>query len=266
MTRQEQILDVIGKQPGIDNIAIGNLIDYDPNSVAALTSAMFKKGVVTRTYNKETGRYEYTATQPVSSPVVPPAPVAKAETPEPAVRPVAQPEPVKQSIAEHGGSLASVMSKFDEFATALARHLVGQVKGKIVEELLAIKLPHIPPTTAPHMPTLDELKARIAEHATTPVPTPSLKRVAIIGLLPQQSGMIQNEFHDAFSFAFFKDGPSQQLRDMVRGADHVITFTSKIPHHFESIIKSAGKDVVRNRGGMTELRDRLMKLYVEGGS
>lgn len=273
MTQFELVLKCINAHTGLTNAEIAEKTGLNPNSVSAITNQLYtKKKQVRRTTNKD-DRIVYF---PLAKAEPPPAPAPKVEAPakpvEPATAPVVEPQPVpkvveppKQSIAEHSANLSGLIAKFDDFATQLAAHFAARLKGKLVEEMMAISLPHVPTQPAPVMPTVEELKARITGAAPAPA-APVLKRVTIIGLLPQQSGMIQNEFHDVFNLAFFKDGPSQQLRDVVRNADHVITFTSKIPHHFENIIKSAGKGVIRAYGGMTELRDRLMKLYVEGGN
>lgn len=274
MTQFELVLSCINADPGgLTNAEIAKQTGLTPNSVSAITSQLYTKKKQVR---RITGKAGYLVYFPLANAATPSEPAPKVEAPakpaEPATAPVVKPQPapkvevpVKQSIAEHSANLSGLIAKFDDFATQLAAHFAARLKGKLVEEMMAISLPHVPVQPAPVMPTVEELQARIAGAAPAPA-APVLKRVTIIGLLPQQSGMIQNEFHDVFNLAFFKDGPAQQLRDVVRNADHVITFTSKIPHHFENIIKSAGKEVIRAYGGMTELRDRLMKLYVEGGN
>jgi hypothetical protein len=148
----------------------------------------------------------------------------------------------------------------DHLAEQLARAFAQQVAIR-VKNHLSVALADLVPDAAPIMPSLDELKSRLVPA------TPAVKRkhvVLIAGLLPMQAGIIEQELGDAFDFKFFESSENlHKLRSMVDHADYLFTFTSKIPHAVEEIMKASGKPIHRCSGGLTMLKDMLTKLYVE---
>lgn len=88
-----------------------------------------------------------------------------------------------------------------------------------------------------------------------------LKTITVAGLLPNQAGMIQEEFCNKFDVRFWtKDQSAQQLKIMAKGSDHVIAFVSKMGHWADKIISENSTDFTRVSGGMTQLRKCLESL------
>jgi hypothetical protein len=92
--------------------------------------------------------------------------------------------------------------------------------------------------------------------------SPRKPTVLIAGLLPMQAGLISSEFSEVFDLRFFdSEGSLQKLKSMSK-VDHAFTFTSKISHAVEEVIRATGTPVQRCSGGMTMLREKLTSLYV----
>lgn len=148
----------------------------------------------------------------------------------------------------------------EELARSIAQHVLSRVEAQLAAQLGQI----LPRTTQPLTPiSVEALTARLlpVEHADTKRPT-----VLIAGLLPSQAGVIQQEFHDVFDLRFYMvEENLSRLRDMLPGAQHVFTFTSKISHKVEETMKSFGVTIHRCSGGMTMLKEQLLNLYVSLG-
>ncbi len=89
-------------------------------------------------------------------------------------------------------------------------------------------------------------------------------KVCIVGLLPQQAGIISSEFGIEFDLDFWKDGGSKNLRDLSKTCDYVLAMTNFISHDTISAIKATNGNLRYVSGGMSSLKDELTKLYVEG--
>lgn len=155
-------------------------------------------------------------------------------------------------LAEQG--LDSVV---EELARAIAKQVLSRVEAQ-----LAVQLKHIlPATTQPLKPiSIEALTRQVmpVEHQGSHRPT-----VLIAGLLPNQAGIIQQEFGEVFDLRFYMvEENLSRLRAMLPGADHVFTFTSKISHKVEEVMNSRGKTINRCSGGMTMLKEQLLNLYV----
>lgn len=148
----------------------------------------------------------------------------------------------------------------EELARSIAQHVLSRVEAQLAAQLGQI----LPKTTQPLTPiSVEALTARLlpVEQAGAKRPT-----VLIAGLLPSQAGVIQQEFHDVFDLRFYMvEENLSRLRDMLPGAQHVFTFTSKISHKVEETMKSFGVTIHRCSGGMTMLKEQLLNLYVSLG-
>lgn len=88
-----------------------------------------------------------------------------------------------------------------------------------------------------------------------------LKTVTVAGLLPNQAGMIQEEFSSKFDMRFWtKDQSAQQLKVMAKRSDHVIAFVSKMGHWADRILSENSTEYTRVSGGMTQVRECLKSL------
>jgi hypothetical protein len=145
----------------------------------------------------------------------------------------------------------------DALAKAIAQHVVSRVKEHLETQLQAI----LPPLASDPTPiSIEQLTARVTASETT---KPKKPIVLIAGLLPNQAGIIGTEFGDVFDLRFYMIGQSlKQLAAMASYADSVFTFTSKVSHAVEEVMVGKGHKIHRCSGGMTMLKDQLLKLYM----
>jgi hypothetical protein len=145
----------------------------------------------------------------------------------------------------------------DALARAIAQHVVSRVKQHLETQLQAI----LPPQKADPTPiSIEELTARVS--GTVPCKAKA-ETVLIAGLLPNQAGIIEKEFGDVFDLRFYVVGENlKQLAAMAANVDHVFTFTSKVSHAVEEVMVGKGHKIHRCSGGMTMLKDQLLKLYM----
>lgn len=250
LTKSALVRSDIAKHPGATNNDVAARTGISAAHVASVTSTDLKHGKMARKQISSTISNAPIYAYWIAPDNVPSAPDNVLKEREPKER--------RSKPRVPAGGLDGIL---DQFARAVALELAGRIKDQLIEELQAI-------TPATHTresvrPLLAEIQQRIAAAAT---PTKArLPKVVVIGLLPAQAGMIQSEFHDVFEFDFWKDGSPSQLKDMVRGAEHVIIFSGKSGHYVEEVLKSAGKPFHRVMGGMTQLRDLITSLYVKEG-
>lgn len=122
---------------------------------------------------------------------------------------------------------------------------------------------------------LDHLQAELSKLASVRLPEivnsvvpeqlqPKLPRVLIMGLKPQQAGLISQEFSSCFDLRFWKEEGVTKLDSMAKNADVVVSMTDFITHSQEAHVKDL-PNYRRMGGGMAGLREMLTRLYVEQG-
>lgn len=156
-------------------------------------------------------------------------------------------------------STVSFDTALDALAKGLADVIVGRVKQNIAVELNSM-LPEPVPAVA--LPSLAEVMGRITSHTALPAPKSGSKKVLIVGLLPQQAGMINSEFGDCFDLSFWKDDGIDKLRALAASADVSLVHIAHTSHGTTEIAKKHSKDFRQVTGGMSSMRDELTKLFV----
>lgn len=120
---------------------------------------------------------------------------------------------------------------------------------------------------------LDHLQVELTRQANVRLPAivetasqghlrAKLPRVLILGLKPNQAGLIDQEFGNCFDLRFWKDEGITKLDAMARNADHIVAMTGFISHPQEAHVKSY-RGYLRQGGGMDGLRETLTRLYVQ---
>lgn len=235
MSKLATALSFIRDNPGTDTNRIAAEVGMSTPDAAACTTALFKQGRVTRdAFRTPAGRraYRYTAVEGTPRPPEPPQePVVPA--PAPAPKPVAP-------------LIPSIDALVEDFARAVVQRITVRVR-----ELLS-----------------REVKAFTAEadsmHYTLDAPAKErLRVVLIVGLLPQQAGIITAEFGNCFDLRFWKNESTQKLQGMARGAARVLVMVSKVSHSSCDAISAAGVPFVRIGGGLSMLRQHLEAYYLE---
>lgn len=165
-----------------------------------------------------------------------------------------RPGPVRAIPPEPVGTLTDFA---DALAKAIAQHVVSRVKDHLETQLRGI-LPPLKDNPTPI--SIEQLTTRVITSETTKTRLPT---VVIAGLLPTQAGIIEKEFGDVYDLRFYMVGENlKQLATMVANVDHVFTFTSKVSHAVEEVMAGKGHKIHRCSGGMTMLKDQLLKLYM----
>lgn len=98
----------------------------------------------------------------------------------------------------------------------------------------------------------------------TPGP-PKLRRVAIVGLHPNQVPHIKKEFEEVFDLRFVNvdDAKGSAFKNSMSYCDHVFTIVNFISHSVEEAVKASGAPFSRVVGGMSTLRTALTDLWVK---
>lgn len=119
-----------------------------------------------------------------------------------------------------------------------------------------------PSATAPADPTTPTVSGQASKARADKTPKP---RVLVVGLLNDQTSMIEKEFRDCLDLRFLRAGaPSQAIRSAAASCDHIACMTGFIDHPTDTLLRKAGATYHGVAGGMTRLRDALTELYVSG--
>lgn len=133
----------------------------------------------------------------------------------------------------------------------LADRIVAAVKDKL-QDKVKTALQSALPAALPHPP------------APKQEVMPARKRVLVVGLLPQQAGMIAREFGECLDLDFVEQTKAgSTLRDKVNGQDAVIAMVKFISHDSEQMIQAKHGNLIRCPGGLSHLRDILTEQYVK---
>jgi len=172
----------------------------------------------------------------------------------------------------------SLSAMLNHIAADIAQQIVGRVKDHIALELTSL-IPEVragdqtPEVRAGDQiletlisnaakPSVDELRCR----AAATLPAPRLKRVLVCGLMPQQAGLIQNEFNDCLDVRFWNDstgdGPDS-LKGLCKSSEAVFLHTNHSSHRVDTTIRQHAPRFVRVTGGMTQMREALTEFYAE---
>lgn len=98
--------------------------------------------------------------------------------------------------------------------------------------------------------------------ATAKIDSPRLKRVLIMGLIPNQIQEVTNEFKGALDLRFWRtDQSANLLKSLSKQVDQTVIMTDFIAHSHEVLIKNASVPYVRQSGGISRLKDTLTHIY-----
>lgn len=239
MTKSSRVREYIKTHPWSTNNQIGAAIGFKTNDVAAITTADFKCGKLIRQEAYNVGShpcYIYAMSETGTAPELR-AEVEKISTAKEFTQPTAR-------------DLFN-MDGIEKIAEDLSNIIFQKVCDKLQEKLAAL-------TQSKVNTTPEEFVANLISNISQPKLC-----VLIVGLLPQQAGMIQTEFGNDLNLKFWKEGSLGQLRKTAQSADFVLLFTSKISHDATNAVASVNKNMIRVVGGMTTLREKLTEIFCE---
>lgn len=250
LTKTESILRYIQQHPGCTNVMIAKDLALDATRVAALTGQMCKPtaggGPRLRREPHSTQR------APGNQPVYVFFATSAAATEEVQER-------VHTRNAPRSATKTAVPA-LDGLIDNIARHIANRIVSGVGQHL-AVKLSVIlPEQPEQQFDLVQYLKEAIVPPAQKPEQVVRLPRVTIVGLLPQQAGLISSEFGQVYDLSFWKEEGIDRLKSLAKNSDHIITFSGKLPHLVENTIRSVNRDFKRVMGGMTELRRALNEL------
>lgn len=253
MVTRKELVAFIKENPGATNADIAKHFALSASSASTRTGQLYKAGYVTRKGSSPNLRgnvvysyYAHTAAEGKTK-------VERLHLAKPALAPTKTHDKPIEDL-----SLDSLVGDFvQSFANTLATSIVSQLKPRLEEELKRVLPAALPsPVTLqqpPHKPVEVIQKAR-------------LPRIGVTGLLPQQAGMIQQEFCDTFDITFWNDrnGDGQgSLKAMGSGCEVVFYHVNHSAHTTELALKSVGAKIIHVNGGMSQMRDAITKYYVE---
>lgn len=169
------------------------------------------------------------------------------------------------SLAQVAGRLteqnALLLRSFESFKTdVLARFdalpkipLMTAAEAAQPRSVPVVPLSIVPPAPAPRPVAV-----------AAPPPAPRKMRVAIVGLLGDQKGMIEKEYDKCFNLRVYlsEDGRGKAFEDQIARCDAVVVMARFIGDSLEKVAKANGVRYVKVSGGMTSLRDKLTDLFV----
>lgn len=151
-----------------------------------------------------------------------------------------------------------ITSMIQSIGNALAKQIVAQVALNL-QPLLQRELAQVIPQQPVEIPQLD-VKTLISTQ--TAPKRERLPTVGIVGLLPQQAGLIATEFGEVFDLRFWNNESNSSLKSMGIACE-VVLCTKWCSHSTTETLASVGANWRKVTGGMNELRTTLTALYVE---
>lgn len=166
-------------------------------------------------------------------------------------------EPVSKSPKPNSNSINVVV---DDIARVLVDAIISRAKELLAVELTKI-MPDVKQPSLSNLPTIDELFARFKDR----VEEKSTKtKITIVGLMPNQAGVISRDLGDVFDLQFWNDDDGfDKLKAMCKGSKKVLLHTKHTSHSIQDTIKSTGAELVLVGGGVTQMIDCLTSIFVD---
>lgn len=269
----ERIHDLLQERSGLDAIAVAQALDLPATTAAARLSEMASRGLVSRKVGGRSaaGRQLYVyGPAPADSPVVakfraaPSAgrvrkPRAAAPVVSEAPAPVATPAPALAPVA--------AAPSLDALVDSLAAHITAQVMQRVHTRLAAMAAPYAEPQPPADPPSVDVSAAlqTLTAPTTTQPAASKLPRVGVIGLLPNQCGVVATEFGSCMDLEFWNDANGdgrRQLEGLSKRCEIVFVHIRHTSHSVEELLKFHGANYRRVGGGVTALKEAMTEYFV----
>ena len=193
--------------------------------------------------------------------------------PEPMPR---QPEQKAVKIAPPAFDLSSGITTLAEsIAKQIASQVVHVLQGQLTRELAGAMLPVAPrhevpevsvPVEPPAPPVVEPPAPPVVEPPKLPVVEPVKSqrkpKVAVIGVTPQQAGILSSEFADAYDLAFWQNDGIPRLRSIGISCELCLV-TKFVSHKATEVLTAQGAHWRKVTGGIDSIRDALTGYYVE---
>lgn len=91
----------------------------------------------------------------------------------------------------------------------------------------------------------------------------SKPRILVVGLLPAQKHLIQQEFSSYLDIRFAESNTIHKLlRQKMQGCEHTFLMTNFVGHSMDGVIANSGSSYQRVSGGMSALRDAITDYFL----
>ena len=259
MNKSDRVREFLKTNPWSTNNQIAAALGLKTNDVAAITTYGFTRlknddRLVRMNIYPTVGRpcfaYALAGTTPQTPPAAGPVP-APAGPQAPTPTPTITAPPAPPVGAQNAARFLFNVDVIEQVAEELSNTIFQKVCEKLQEKLSSL-------TQSRKDMTPQEFVANLVSSIVQPKLS-----VLIVGLLPQQAGMIQTEFGENLNLKFWKDGSLGQLKKTAQASDFVLLFTSKISHDATNVVASVNNNVIRVAGGMTTLREKLTEIFCE---
>lgn len=255
---QEVVKLVLGSTKPLTSREIADALKFKQQYVATVLWQQHRAGKLNRVVLRKglTGADVFGYSKPENHVVQSEKHVVQAED----IEAVAKPSKAKAS---------SLDALVEEIAAQIVNRLVGSVKRRLPSALERIVpaqqevvhdddfvalLDNVLAESTPKPPALLAKQTK---------PASKMLKIGIVGLLPQQAGLISTEFGETFDLSFWNEDGNGRLKSMGVGCDRVLV-TKWVAHKTTEVLTSVGANWRKVVGGMDELRTILTSLYVEG--
>lgn len=180
-----------------------------------------------------------------------------------------QPEQKAAKIAPSTFDLSGGIAVLAEnIAKQIASQVVHALQGQLTRELAGVVPPVIsaPPVTISQPLKVETPKIEAPVVLDPPVievlKHQRLPKVAIIGVTPQQAGILSTEFSDTYDLLFWYNNGIPHLRSI--GISYELCLVTKfVSHKTTEVLTSQGAHWRKVTGGIDSIRDALTGYYVE---
>ena len=258
-TLASRILGYIDTHPGHKVSEIAKALDASISNVSSTLTHKFKRGLVRRALVARTltGAPIYGYYAPNSDNVVCTSENVVCKPPK-AQR--------KQKVV--------AADPLDTFLKAAARELVDGLFVRVRKEIASRKGELLQSLTGESVESGLASPPQVALEAVVPLTLPklvppvhetrtTLRRIGVIGLLPQQCGELQKEFGDCLDLTFWNDGPQSSLKALAVRCEAVFLHTRHMSHVTDEALKHAGANIIRVTGGTHNMKEAITKYFVE---
>ena len=245
MTRTTQIVEFVRANPGATNrqIAAGVGIK-DATQAATRTKLLMDKGFITRTVVGKTLTnveiYGYTFVKNAARRV-----------------PGRRPSSHKQKMEQRGGSIDTLI---DQLASAMADAFVSRVTEHLKVELTRILPANIPVQALPVFTARDQIE----QHEQVRKVNAGKLKILVVNIAPSGCEEVKRDFRDVADIECWTvtaDG-EHRLKQAAKAADHVFFNLSLSSHKHEAMLKTAGCEYTKVKGGTSAMKTAITQWLV----
>lgn len=155
-------------------------------------------------------------------------------------------------ISRGSQSFASELSELSElFADKIASLILGRVVSRVKDVLEEVAIGG---------GGVEDLIEALTPYDPSRAAKP---RILVVGLLPAQKHLIQQEFSSDLDLRFAESNVIHKLlRQKMQGCEHTFLMTNFVSHSLDAVVSNSGASYQRVTGGMSVLRDAITDYFL----